>query len=151
MAKLAIFGGVGEVGGNKILVSSGEKGIFLDFGKSFRRYSRYFETITMPPRSISELVELGIIPDIKTFYSGELKKCLREYWNLWFNSYRMAPADFVREAKEIFEERCQWLEELSPIYRTHHSMSMLLVFLFPMPTWIIMGTCRWLLGTQNYA
>ena len=37
MAKLTLFGGVDEIGGNKILVEDGETRIFFDFGLSFAK------------------------------------------------------------------------------------------------------------------
>ncbi|MGH2651466.1 MAG: MBL fold metallo-hydrolase [Actinomycetota bacterium] len=40
--RLSFFGGVGEVGGNKVLLESGGSRIFLDFGMSFRQNGKFF-------------------------------------------------------------------------------------------------------------
>ena len=36
MTEIIFYGGVDEIGGNKVLVSDGDSKIFLDFGMSFK-------------------------------------------------------------------------------------------------------------------
>jgi len=67
--EVIIHGGAGEVGGNKILVSNGEDSILLDFGISFEKSSRYFGFPRPQPKSIDQLIQLGIIPKIDNIYS----------------------------------------------------------------------------------
>jgi len=40
---LTFYGGVGEIGGNKILLEDKDTRIFIDFGKSFSRRAKFFE------------------------------------------------------------------------------------------------------------
>lgn len=50
MTSLTFYGGVGELGGNKILVSDGDTNIFLDFGKKYRKEREYFDFPLLQPR-----------------------------------------------------------------------------------------------------
>lgn len=43
MTSLTFFGGVNEIDGNKILLENKDTQVFLDFGKSFSRRTKYFE------------------------------------------------------------------------------------------------------------
>jgi mRNA degradation ribonuclease J1/J2 len=40
---LTFYGGVGEIGENKILLEDNDTRIFIDFGKSFSRRAKFFE------------------------------------------------------------------------------------------------------------
>ena len=40
---LTFYGGVGEIGGNKILLEAEDSRVFLDFGTSFSREEEFFE------------------------------------------------------------------------------------------------------------
>jgi len=42
MTSITCFGGVNEIGGNKILVEDKKTRIFLDFGQSFSLLDNYF-------------------------------------------------------------------------------------------------------------
>ncbi len=74
MVKLTFYGGVGEIGGNKILLEDGDCRIFLDFGVSFSRRSKYFEEF-LPPRTangIGDFLATNLIPDIRGIYREDL-------------------------------------------------------------------------------
>jgi mRNA degradation ribonuclease J1/J2 len=43
MTSLTFYGGVGEIGGNKILLRDENTSIFLDFGKNFERERRFYD------------------------------------------------------------------------------------------------------------
>lgn len=73
MVELVFYGGVGEIGGNKILVRSEEGAIFLDFGKNFAREKEYFEEPFLSPRELGHLLHLGILPDVPGIYKGDEK------------------------------------------------------------------------------
>ncbi|NWG08828.1 MAG: MBL fold metallo-hydrolase [Nitrososphaerales archaeon] len=65
---VTLFGGVGKIGGNSILVEDKGSMILLDLGKDFDRYGRFFQfPFTMPTRSVQkELIKTGLLPEIKT-------------------------------------------------------------------------------------
>lgn len=75
MTTITFHGGVNEIGGNKILVEDGDSKIFLDFGKSFGKESRYFDNPYIVAREEADLLELGILPDIKGLYKKDGNEC----------------------------------------------------------------------------
>ena len=70
MAKLTFYGGVKEIGGNKILLEDRDTKIFLDFGMSFARRDMYFEEFLnpRPANGIGDFLTLNLIPDISGIY-----------------------------------------------------------------------------------
>jgi ribonuclease J len=72
--KLSFYGGLDEIGGNKILLEDKGTRIFLDFGKSFAKRSKYYDSFSKPRlvNGIGDLLELGIIPDLKGIYRQDL-------------------------------------------------------------------------------
>lgn len=74
VTSLAFYGGVGEIGGNKILLEDKDTKVFLDFGKSFSRRARYFEEYLGPRTSngIVDFMEMGLVPDIPGAYRDDL-------------------------------------------------------------------------------
>jgi ribonuclease J len=74
MVKLTFYGGVGEIGGNKILLEDKRTRIFFDFGQSFSFGADYF-TGWLGPRSVNGLgdyFELGLLPRIRGLYAERL-------------------------------------------------------------------------------
>lgn len=74
MTKLTFYGGVNEIGGNKILLEDKGTKIFLDFGQSFTFGEEYF-TSWLQPRSLNGLgdyFEFGLLPKISGLYSKEM-------------------------------------------------------------------------------
>ncbi len=74
MVSLTFYGGVNEIGGNKILLEDGDTRIFLDFGKSFGRRAKYFEEYLNPRTSngIVDFMTMGLVPDISGVYRDDL-------------------------------------------------------------------------------
>jgi len=70
MVAVTVFGGVEEVGGNKILIESGESRIFLDFGRNFNRERMFYEEPYLSPRCREHLLRLGILPCMDGIYDG---------------------------------------------------------------------------------
>jgi ribonuclease J len=76
MVSLTFYGGVHEIGGNKILLEDGDTRIFLDFGMSFGQRGKYFEEFLTPrtANGIGDFLAMGLIPDIKGVYREDLLK-----------------------------------------------------------------------------
>ncbi len=73
MVSVTFYGGVGEIGGNKILVEDGDARVLLDFGKSYGAESRYFDGF-LQPRSVNgagDYFEFGLLPRIEGLYAKE--------------------------------------------------------------------------------
>jgi len=68
---ITFYGGVNEIGGNKILIKDKDTQIFLDFGMSFALRKQYYSTPLLMPRSEKGLIEFGIIPGLKGVYNFE--------------------------------------------------------------------------------
>ena len=74
MVSLSFYGGVSEIGGNKILLEDGDTKIFLDFGMSFGKRGLFFEEF-LTPRSangIGDFLELNLLPDLPGIYREDL-------------------------------------------------------------------------------
>ncbi|OYT28899.1 MBL fold metallo-hydrolase [Thermoplasmatales archaeon ex4572_165] len=74
MVEITFYGGVGEIGGNKILLRDEDTKIFLDFGMSFNKRGLYFEEFLKPRTSngIGDFLQMGLIPDISGIYRDDL-------------------------------------------------------------------------------
>ncbi len=70
MAALTFYGGVGEIGGTKILLEHQDTRVLLDFGMSFSRASMYFSEFVQPRKcsSLNDFFEFGLLPDIRGVY-----------------------------------------------------------------------------------
>jgi ribonuclease J len=65
---LTFYGGVDEIGGNKILLQDRDTKIFLDFGMSFAMRRQFYSPPFLSPRSEESLQALGILPELKGVY-----------------------------------------------------------------------------------
>lgn len=70
MVDIDFYGGVNEIGGNKILVKKCESSFFFDFGMGFSKANEYLSEFLQPRKSngIIDFVELGFLPYIKGIY-----------------------------------------------------------------------------------
>ncbi|MEM2273525.1 MAG: MBL fold metallo-hydrolase [Candidatus Bathyarchaeia archaeon] len=66
--KISFYGGVNEVGGNKILVEDNDAKVFFDFGASFTLRDKFYSTPFLSPRNSSELIKIGLLPNLKGVY-----------------------------------------------------------------------------------
>ena len=74
MVSLVFYGGVKEIGGNKILLEDNGTKIFLDFGMSFSGRGKYFEEFLTPrtANGIGDFLALNLIPDLSGVYREDL-------------------------------------------------------------------------------
>jgi ribonuclease J len=73
MVGLTFYGGVDEIGGNKVLLEDGDGRFFLDFGQSFTSGCEFF-TGWLSPRAINGLgdyFEFGLLPKLEGLYAEE--------------------------------------------------------------------------------
>jgi len=69
--RLTCFGGVGEIGGNKVLLEDNDTKVLLDFGAGFADGFEYYDS-TISPRGVNgagDLFEFGLLPEIPGLYS----------------------------------------------------------------------------------
>ncbi|MEM2429356.1 MAG: MBL fold metallo-hydrolase [Nitrososphaerales archaeon] len=64
---VTLYGAVGRIGGNIVLIEYKDQPIIIDFGKDFKQYRKYFNfPYPLPTRSITrELIKTEIIPQIR--------------------------------------------------------------------------------------
>jgi ribonuclease J len=74
VVELTFYGGVEEIGGNKILLEDDGTKIFLDFGMGFKRRGLYFEEFLNPrtANGIGDFLELNLLPNIDGVYRDDL-------------------------------------------------------------------------------
>jgi len=75
VAQLTCYGGVGEIGGNKILVTEGDFAFFFDFGIPFARRRLFFEEYLNPRTGagLLDFLEMGLLPPLKGSYRSDLE------------------------------------------------------------------------------
>ena len=73
-AKLTFYGGVDEIGGNKILLQTENGSIFLDFGRRMNEYSKFFSDFLQArsKNALRDMIRLGILPKINGVYTPYL-------------------------------------------------------------------------------
>lgn len=74
MTMLTFYGGVHEIGGNKILLEDDGISIFLDFGMSFGHRARFYSEYLNPRtfNGIGDLLTMGLVPHIHGIYRQDL-------------------------------------------------------------------------------
>jgi ribonuclease J len=74
MVKFSFYGGVGEIGGNKILLEDEDRRLLLDFGFPYKRHKLFYEEY-LKPRSGAGLLDplaMGLIPPLEGLYRDDL-------------------------------------------------------------------------------
>jgi len=71
--KLHFFGGVGEIGGNKVVVEDGDTKIFLDHGRCFHWGEKYYINWLRPRdrAGLRDLFEFDLIPKLPGLYAEQ--------------------------------------------------------------------------------
>jgi len=69
--EVTCYGGVNEIGGNKILVRDRDTKVLLDFGAGFSEGLDYFSSgiVPRPVNGAGDLFEFGLLPEISGLYS----------------------------------------------------------------------------------
>ncbi len=97
MTSLTFYGGVGEIGGNKILLEDGDTSLFFDFGISYKTRGLYYEEFLNPRTGagLRDLIEMGLLPPLKGIYRRDLLQS--EDWQHFANRPHLK--DNFREVK----------------------------------------------------
>jgi ribonuclease J len=65
---LTFYGGVDEIGGNKVLLEDHGTRVFFDFGMSYTLKKQFYSPPFLSPKKEKSLQELGILPEIDGIY-----------------------------------------------------------------------------------
>jgi len=79
LTEIRFYGGVDEIGGNRILVEDGDTRIFLDFGMSFSKCAQFFEEYLKPRYSctgLRDLLTLRLLHYIDGIYRPDLLRLI---------------------------------------------------------------------------
>jgi ribonuclease J len=73
-AKVTFYGGVDEIGGNKILLQTEDGSVLLDFGRRMGEYSKFFSEflVARSKNALRDMLRLGILPKIDGIYMPHL-------------------------------------------------------------------------------
>ena len=76
MTSLIFYGGINEIGGNKILIETAKSRVWLDFGLSFHKQGLYYDEWTNPRKynGLTDYFELGLLPQVKGLYRSDFLK-----------------------------------------------------------------------------
>jgi ribonuclease J len=71
LVSLTVYDGAHGIGGNKIYLEEDGKGVFLDFGKNFGRYSTFYEEFlrSRDTRGIHDPIYLDLLPRLNIYRS----------------------------------------------------------------------------------
>ncbi|MGB9713541.1 MAG: MBL fold metallo-hydrolase [Candidatus Bathyarchaeales archaeon] len=70
---LTFYGGVNEIGGNKILLEDRDIKVFFDFGMSYALKKQFYSPPFLSPKSEKSLQELGVLPKLEGVYKFDEK------------------------------------------------------------------------------
>jgi ribonuclease J len=72
--KLTFYGGVNEIGGNKILLQTDDGSVLLDFGRRMGEYGKFFSEflVVRSKNALRDMLRLKILPRIDGIYSPYL-------------------------------------------------------------------------------
>ncbi|HUW44171.1 MAG TPA: MBL fold metallo-hydrolase [Dehalococcoidia bacterium] len=95
MVKLTFYGGVREIGGNKILLEDDKGKLFLDFGYPYSKYRTFYEEYLKPRpgAGLLDLLVMRLLPQLEGIYRTDL-----ETENLW---QRFRRAEHYRKFEDI--------------------------------------------------
>jgi len=116
---IKVLGGANEVGGNKILVSSRETSIMLDFGMSYSCRRKFFSDPFITPKNIEILIKLGIIPEIPELYYEKFEKNVDAIFLSHVHRDHTGHIGVVRNDVKIYTGEATFImmKTLSEIYR----------------------------------
>lgn len=116
---LSFYGGVDEIGGNKILVNGSEASFFFDFGMGFSRANDYLSEFLQPRKAngIMDFVDLGLLPCIKGIYREDYLK----HVGLDYPEYPSVDGVFISHSHVDHVAYVHHLREDIPIYLTNES------------------------------
>ena len=123
MTSVDFYGGVDEIGGNKILVDDTNTSFFFDFGMSFSQANKYLAEFLQPRKcnGILDFVQLGLLPKLKGIYREDyLRHC-----GLNCDSTPSVDGVLISQAHMDHSAYIHHLREDIPIYATEESFLIL--------------------------
>ena len=107
---ITCFGGVGEIGGNKILIEDGAKRLMLDFGMAFGRTGDFFDGVFLTERGgrgLLDSLSLGLIPPLRGLLRDDLVPLIAgggdvdKFWQHWQRRFPNCYRDLRRRGPAV--------------------------------------------------
>ena len=119
MLSLTFYGGVNEIGGNKVLLEDEGTSLFFDFGTPFAKRYPYFEEYLKPRPGVGllDLLEMGLLPPLRGIYREDLSP-REEIWQRFEPSYLHVDGVLLSHAHVDHSGYISFLKEDIPIYST---------------------------------
>jgi ribonuclease J len=95
MTTLTFYGGINEIGGNKILLEDEGHALMLDFGFPYKRHKLFYEEY-LKPRSGTGLLDpltMGLLPPLEGIYREDLETA--DLWQEFRGSFLYRRLDSV--------------------------------------------------------
>src|SRR3989337_1942482 len=86
MTTLTFYGGINEIGGNKVLLEDRGHALLLDFGFPYKRHKLFYEEY-LKPRSGAGLLDplvMGLVPPLRGIYRQDLDT--PDFWQKFENT-----------------------------------------------------------------
>jgi len=119
---IIFYGGINEVGGNKILIVDGDIKVLFDFGVSFMLRDKFYSAPFLSPKSGADLVKLGILPDLEGIYNfDDLKPSVDAVFLSHSHMDHSAHISFLKKEIPIYcgETTATILHALSEVHPTN--------------------------------
>jgi ribonuclease J len=86
MVNLTFYGGIREIGGNKILLEDDTGKLFLDFGYPYSKYRTFYEEYLKPRpgAGLLDLLVMGLLPQLEGIYRADLQT--KEQWQQFLHA-----------------------------------------------------------------
>lgn len=114
--KISFFGGVNEIGGNKILIEDkgSDASVFLDFGMNFTKAGEYFEEFINPrvANGITDYLEMGLLPKVDRIYRHDLLR----FAGMRTHKEPLADAIILSHAHLDHSGHISFIDERIPVY-----------------------------------
>jgi len=120
---IEIYGGINEIGGNKIFISSPQQRFLFDFGLSFNNRNEYFSEFLNPRKfnGIVDFIYLKLLPPLNNLYRNDAVTPFKDIlskpsYNIHPSEENMVDAFFLTHAHMDHFAHVGFLKQKTPLY-----------------------------------
>lgn len=111
MASISFYGGVGEVGGNKIFLQDGDTTVSLDFGMQMGKVNEIWSEFQQPRKfnMLGDLFEFDLLPQIPGIYRTDFTRHME-----WKEDWKVPDSLDAVVLSHAHVDHCEYLMYLRP-------------------------------------